>query len=60
MGVAFTPAERERISELMLDSGQRLFSAQGLHKTSLAELIARPASPPPVSTPSSSAPLLDV
>jgi AcrR family transcriptional regulator len=40
MGLAFTAAERERISELLLETGQRLFSAQGLSKTSLAELVA--------------------
>lgn len=40
MAVAFSAAEKERIGELLLGSGLRLFSAQGLGKTSLAELVA--------------------
>ena len=40
MAVAFTAAERERITELLLETGHRLFTTQGLRKTSLAELVA--------------------
>ncbi|WP_232666052.1 TetR/AcrR family transcriptional regulator [Pseudonocardia sp. TRM90224] len=40
MAVPFTTAERERITELLLRSGERLFTTQGLRKTSLAELVA--------------------
>ena len=40
MAVAFTAAERERITELLLETGRRLFTTQGLRKTSLAELVA--------------------
>jgi AcrR family transcriptional regulator len=40
MAVAFTTAERERITAILLDTGHRLFTTQGLRKTSLAELVA--------------------
>jgi AcrR family transcriptional regulator len=40
VAVAFTAAERERITELLLETGRRLFTTQGLRKTSLAELVA--------------------
>ncbi|MEJ3658681.1 TetR/AcrR family transcriptional regulator [Actinomycetes bacterium KLBMP 9759] len=40
MAVPFTTVERERITELLLRSGERLFTTQGLRKTSLAELVA--------------------
>ena len=40
MAVAFSLAEKERIGEQLLETGLRLFSAQGLGKTSLAELVA--------------------
>ncbi|MEV0649431.1 TetR/AcrR family transcriptional regulator [Phytomonospora sp. NPDC050363] len=40
MAVPFTPAERERIRALLLQTGERLFAAQGLKKTSLDELVA--------------------
>jgi len=42
LAVAFSPAEKERIGELLLETGLQLFSAQGLGKTSLAELVAPP------------------
>lgn len=40
VAVAFTAAERERITGILLDTGHRLFTTQGLRKTSLAELVA--------------------
>ncbi|MDR0343767.1 MAG: TetR/AcrR family transcriptional regulator [Nocardiopsaceae bacterium] len=40
MPPGFTDEEKARISGLLLASGQRLFPAQGLRKTSLAELVA--------------------
>ena len=40
MAVAFTSAERARITEELLAAGHRLFTTQGLRKTSLAELVA--------------------
>lgn len=36
----FTPEERERVADLLLETGLRLFTTQGLRKTSLAELVA--------------------
>lgn len=40
MAVAFDDADRERITAALLRSGEALFAAQGLRKTSLAELVA--------------------
>ncbi|MEU7895615.1 TetR/AcrR family transcriptional regulator [Nonomuraea sp. NPDC049152] len=40
MPAAFTEEERERITERLLDTATRLFSTQGLRKTSLEELTA--------------------
>ena len=40
MAVPFTHTERERIHALLLDTGEELFAAQGLKKTSLDELVA--------------------
>lgn len=40
MPPTFTPAERERVTGLLLETGLRLFTTQGLRKTSLAELVA--------------------
>ncbi|MEV6965090.1 TetR/AcrR family transcriptional regulator [Hamadaea sp. NPDC051192] len=40
MPPAFTEAERTRIIERLLDTATRLFAAQGLRKTTLAELTA--------------------
>lgn len=42
MPSAFTDAEQERIADLLLSTGFRLFTTQGLRKTSLDELV-RPA-----------------
>ena len=38
MAVAFEPAERERLTGELLRVGEKLFTTQGLRKTSLAEL----------------------
>lgn len=40
MPPTFTPKERERVTDVLLETGQRLFTTQGLRKTSLAELVA--------------------
>lgn len=40
MPPTFTPKERERVTDLLLETGLRLFTTQGLRKTSLAELVA--------------------
>ncbi|MER6950516.1 TetR/AcrR family transcriptional regulator [Nonomuraea sp. NPDC000554] len=40
MAVAFTDADRERITRSLLDTAERLFATQGLKKTSLDELVA--------------------
>ncbi|WP_017609932.1 TetR/AcrR family transcriptional regulator [Nocardiopsis xinjiangensis] len=40
MPPTFTPEERERVAGILLETGLRLFTAQGLRKTSLAELVA--------------------
>ncbi len=40
MSPVFSEAERTRITELLLDAATRLFSIQGLRKTSLEELTA--------------------
>ncbi|MFC4115171.1 TetR/AcrR family transcriptional regulator [Nonomuraea zeae] len=40
MPPAFSPEERSRIIERLLDTATRLFAAQGLRKTSLEELTA--------------------
>ncbi|GAB3707003.1 TetR/AcrR family transcriptional regulator [Nocardiopsis oceani] len=40
MPPTFTPKERERVTGLLLETGLRLFTTQGLRKTSLAELVA--------------------
>lgn len=40
MAVAFTEAERARITACLIDTAERLFGAQGLKKTSLEELVA--------------------
>ncbi|MEU7748911.1 TetR/AcrR family transcriptional regulator [Nonomuraea sp. NPDC049158] len=40
MPSAFSAEERSRITELLLDTATRLFSTQGLRKTSLEELTA--------------------
>lgn len=42
MPTAFTDAQRERIVERLYESGYRLFTTQGLRKTSLDDLV-RPA-----------------
>lgn len=42
MPPAFSPGERERITARLRDAGYRLFTTQGLRKTSLDELV-RPA-----------------
>ncbi len=42
MPPAFTAEERERVTGLLLEAGLRLFTSQGLRKTSLDELV-RPA-----------------
>lgn len=39
MPPAFSAEEKTRITELLLDTGYRLFTAQGLRKTSLEELV---------------------
>ncbi|MFI6321096.1 TetR/AcrR family transcriptional regulator [Nonomuraea sp. NPDC050556] len=38
MAVAFTPAEKDRITGALLDAAERLFATQGLKKTALEEL----------------------
>ena len=40
MPSAFTERERERIAGKLLESGFRLFTTQGLRKTSLDDLVA--------------------
>jgi AcrR family transcriptional regulator len=40
MPPAFSAAERARITRLLLDNGLRLFTTQGLRKTSLEDLVA--------------------
>jgi AcrR family transcriptional regulator len=40
MPAAFSAAERERIERLLCDAGRRLFTVQGLRKTSIDELVA--------------------
>jgi AcrR family transcriptional regulator len=40
VAVAFDAADRQRISEILLQTGETLFTTQGLRKTSLAELVA--------------------
>lgn len=40
MPPAFSAAERDRITRLLLDNGHRLFTTQGLRKTSLEDLVA--------------------
>ena len=40
MPAAFTQEERSRITEQLLANGKRLFTAQGLRKTSLEELVS--------------------
>jgi len=37
---AFTPAERERIRELLLDVGERLFARHGIRRTQIDEIAA--------------------
>src|SRR5262245_27926264 len=37
---AFTAEEKARITTLLLETGERLFTGQGLRKTSLEELMA--------------------
>lgn len=39
MAVAFTATEKERIARVLLDTGEELFTTQGLKKTSLDELV---------------------
>lgn len=39
MPPGFTEQERERITERLLDTGRRLFTTQGLRKTTLDELV---------------------
>ncbi|TDC08246.1 TetR/AcrR family transcriptional regulator [Nonomuraea longispora] len=40
MPPAFSAAEKARITKLLLDNGERLFTTQGLRKTSLEDLVA--------------------
>ncbi|WP_159942935.1 MULTISPECIES: TetR/AcrR family transcriptional regulator [unclassified Nocardiopsis] len=40
MPPAFSAQEKERITELLLESGRALFTTRGLRKTSLEELVA--------------------
>jgi AcrR family transcriptional regulator len=40
VAVPFDTAERERITDVLLRTGEELFATQGLRKTSLAELVA--------------------
>ncbi|MBE3000679.1 TetR/AcrR family transcriptional regulator [Nocardiopsis sp. HNM0947] len=40
MPPTFTQKERERVTGILLETGLRLFTTQGLRKTSLAELVA--------------------
>jgi AcrR family transcriptional regulator len=40
MPPAFSAAEKNRITRLLLDNGHRLFTTQGLRKTSLEDLVA--------------------
>lgn len=40
MPAAFSAAERERIEGLLRETGRRLFTVQGLRKTSIDELVA--------------------
>ncbi len=40
MATAFTQSERQRIGDALLDAGEQRFTAQGLKKTSLDELVA--------------------
>lgn len=40
MPPAFSAAEKDRITRLLLDNGHRLFTTQGLRKTSLEDLVA--------------------
>ncbi|PRY02520.1 TetR/AcrR family transcriptional regulator [Allonocardiopsis opalescens] len=40
MPAAFSAEEKTRITELLLESGRRLFTTRGLRKTSLDELVA--------------------
>jgi AcrR family transcriptional regulator len=40
VAVPFDSAERQRITHVLLESGEVLFATQGLRKTSLAELVA--------------------
>jgi AcrR family transcriptional regulator len=40
MPAAFTETERARITERLLANGERLFTAQGLRKTSLEDLVS--------------------
>ena len=42
MPPAFSTEERARITRVLMDNGQRLFTTQGLRKTSLDDLV-RPA-----------------
>ncbi|MFF4417823.1 TetR/AcrR family transcriptional regulator [Streptosporangium sp. NPDC001559] len=40
MAIAFTTEEKARITRVLLDAGEELFTTQGLKKTSLEELVA--------------------
>lgn len=40
MPPAFSTEERARITRMLMDNGQRLFTTQGLRKTSLEDLVA--------------------
>lgn len=40
MAIAFTTEEKARITRVLLDAGEELFTTQGLKKTSLDELVA--------------------
>lgn len=40
MPPAFTPEEKTRITDLLLETGHRLFTTQGMRKTSLDDLVA--------------------
>ncbi|MFF0574697.1 TetR/AcrR family transcriptional regulator [Streptosporangium saharense] len=40
LAVAFTTEEKTRITRVLLDAGEELFTTQGLKKTSLDELVA--------------------
>ncbi|MFF4986662.1 TetR/AcrR family transcriptional regulator [Streptosporangium saharense] len=40
MAIAFTTEEKARLTRVLLDAGEELFTTQGLKKTSLDELVA--------------------